>query len=134
MDKRLHAFLDCGTALCSYGDEEEPIGYLWYKHDTGIENVSYTGKDAHITQMGLYERYQRQGIGTKLINDACNRIKAAGGEYLYTDTYAFDNYQPMAFYVKNGFIPFSLLPGLGGKDSHGQVYFYKALFPEFENP
>ena len=121
------AFINFSTVLCAYGAEGNPIGYLWYQHDTGIEGVPFSGKDAHIIQMGLFDQYQRQGIGTALLNEACKRIQENGGECLYTDTYADDNYQPMCFYIKNRFIPIAYHIGLNGANDYGQVYFYKKL-------
>ena len=123
--RRIHAvFTDFGVALCAYTDDNDPIGYIWYKHDTGLEGVGFSGKYAHIVQMGLFEQYQRRGIGTALLNEACERIKAAGGECVYTDTYAAND-NSMSFYIKNKFTPVALLPGLNGVNDFGQVYMYK---------
>jgi ribosomal protein S18 acetylase RimI-like enzyme len=128
LHRKIHAtFIDFGIAICAYSDEGKPIGYLWYQHDTGIEGVAFSGKAAHIIQIGLYEQYQRQGIGTKLLNDVCRRIKKNGGECLYTDTYANDNDQPMIFYIKNNFIPIAYHIGLNGANDFGQVCLYKKL-------
>jgi ribosomal protein S18 acetylase RimI-like enzyme len=127
LNKKIHAsFEDFGTALCVYTDDGEAIGFLWYKHDSGMQGVSFSGKDAHIIQMGLYEKFQRQGIGTKLLEEACANIRANGGECLYTDTYAA-NWDSMVFYIKRSFIPVALLPGLDGMNSMGQVFLYRIL-------
>ncbi len=127
LDKKIHAsFVNFGTAICAYTDENEPIGYLWYQHDTGMQGVSFSGKDAHIIQMGLYEKFQRQGIGSKLLDEACKRIKKAGGECLYTDTYAAND-DSMIFYIKKKFIPVAYHPGEDGVHDLGQVYLYKVL-------
>ena len=128
INRKIHAtFVNFSVAICAYNDEKEPIGYLWYQHDTGIEDVAFSGKAAHIIQMGLYDKYYRQGIGTMLLDDVCQRIKENGGEYLYTDTYAYDNLQAMAFYIKNKFIPIAYHIGLNGTDEYGQVVMYKKL-------
>ena len=127
LDKKIHAsFVDFGIAICVYSDDDEPIGYLWYKHDTGMDGVSFSGKDAHILQFGLFEQFQNQGIGTKLLDDVCRRIKEAGGECLYTDTYAY-NVDAMIFYVKRKFIPVTYHMGENGVNDLGQVYFYRVL-------
>jgi ribosomal protein S18 acetylase RimI-like enzyme len=118
------SFIDYGAALCAFTDEGEPIGYIWYKHDTGLEGVRFSGKNASIIQMALFEKYQRQGIGTILLDAACQLIQSAGGECLYTDTYP-DNDDSMMFYIKNKFIPVALLPGLNGVKDKGQVFMYK---------
>lgn len=125
--RKMHAaFVDFGVALCAYTDEDEPIGFILYKHDPGLENVRFTGKDAHIIQFGLFDKFQRQGIGTKLLDEASHRIRNAGGECLYTDTYT-KNDDSMMFYIKRKFIPVALPPGLNGLDDEGQVFLYKKL-------
>jgi GNAT superfamily N-acetyltransferase len=127
LGRKIHAsFMDFGVALCAYTDEDEPIGYIWYKHDTGMEGVSFSGKNANILQMGLFDQFQRQGIGTKLLEEACCRIKSAGGECLYTDTYA-KNDDSMIFYIKRKFIPVAYHPGEDGINDLGQVYLYRIL-------
>jgi ribosomal protein S18 acetylase RimI-like enzyme len=123
----IHArFIDFGVALCAYTDDNEPIGYIWYKHDTGLEGERFSGKNASIIQFGLYDQFQRQGIGTKLLDEACKSIKSNGGECLYTDTYA-GNDDSMVFYIKRKFIPVALHPGEDGINDYGQVYLYKVL-------
>ena len=125
LHKKVHVhFVDFGVALCAYTDDKSPIGYIWYKHDTGLEGVVFTGKNASIIQMGLFDEFQRQGIGTKLLEEACKNIKAYGGECLYTDTYTA-NWDSMVFYIKRNFIPVALLPGLNGINDGGQVFLYK---------
>lgn len=125
--RKIHVtFQDFSVALCAYTDDEEPIGFFWYKHDTGLENVSFTGKDAHIISCGLFEPFQRQGIGTMLLNEMCKRIKDNGGECVYTDTYTAND-DSMIFYIKRGFIPVALLPGLNGIQDEGQVFMYRKV-------
>ena len=125
--KKIHVtFENFSIALCAYTDDNEPIGFFWYKHDTGIEGVSFSGKDAHIISCGLYEQFQRQGIGTVLLDEVCKRIKNNGGECLYTDTYAAND-DSMMFYIKRKFIPVALLPGLNGISDDGQVFMYKKV-------
>jgi len=128
LDRKIHAaFVNFGTAVCAYSDSGEPLGFLWYQHDTGIEGVSFSGKAAHIIQIGLYDHHQRKGIGTMLLGEVCNRIKQNGGECLYTDTYATDSREPIIFYIKNKFIPVAHLPGLNGVNDSGQFFLYKII-------
>ena len=127
VNRKIHVTFEAfSTALCAYTDENEPIGFFWYRHDTGLENVRFSGKDAHIISCGLFDKFQRQGIGTILLDEICKKIKANGGECLYTDTYTA-NWDSMVFYIKRGFIPVALLPGLNGIDDDGQVFLYRKL-------
>jgi len=125
--KKIHVtFENFSVALCAYADDDEPIGFFWYKHDIGLEGVSFSGKDAHIISCGLYEKFQRQGIGSMLLEEVCKRVKDNGGECLYTDTYAAND-ESMMFYIKSKFIPVALLPGLNGINDDGQVFLYRPL-------
>jgi len=73
--KKIHVtFENFSIALCAYTDDDEPSGFFWYKHDTGLEGVSFSGKDAHIISCGLYEKFQRQGIGSMLLEEVCKRV------------------------------------------------------------
>ena len=119
-------FDDFSVALCAYTEKDEPMGFFWYKHDTGLDGVSFSGKDAHIISCELHEKYQRQGFGTALLAEVCKRVKANGGECLYTDTYT-KNDDSMIVYIKWGFVPVALLPGLNGINDSGQVFMYKVL-------
>ena len=127
VQRKIHVtFEDFSVALCAYTDDNRPIGFFWYKHDTGLEGVSFSGKDAHIISCGLYEQFQRQGIGTLMLEEVCRRVKANGGECLYTDTYTAND-DSMIFYVKRKFVPVALLPGLNGIHDDGQVFLYRKL-------
>jgi len=125
--RRIHAkYENFSTVLCAYTDNGEPIGFYWYEHDPGLEGGSHCNKYAHIIQCGLFHKYRRQGIGTVLLNEVCDRVKKNGGEVLYTDTYAGSK-TALSFYIKSGFIPVAMHPGKHGFDDLGQVYLYKQL-------
>ena len=125
--RKIHVtFENFSVTLCVYIDEEEAIGFFWYGHDTGLEGVGFSGKDAHIISCGLLEKFKRQGIGTLLLNEVCKRIKTNGGECLYSDAYTAND-DSMMFYIKRKFIPVALLPGLNGLNDEGQVFMYKKL-------
>jgi ribosomal protein S18 acetylase RimI-like enzyme len=127
LNQKINAsFVDFGIALCAYTDEDEPIGYIFYKHDTGMDGVNISGKDAHIIQFGLYEKHRNKGIGTKLLDEACKNIKDNEGECLYTDTYSKNN-DSMIYYIKRGFIPIAYHLGENGINDLGQIYLYKIL-------
>jgi ribosomal protein S18 acetylase RimI-like enzyme len=127
LNRKINAsFIDFGIALCAYTDEDEPIGFIFYKHDTGIECVDFSGKNAQIIQFGLYEKYRNRGFGTKLLEEACKNIKNNNGECLYTDTYSKNN-DSMIYYIKRGFMPIAYHLGENGINDLGQIYFYKIL-------
>ncbi len=121
-----NSFNDYGVVLGAYDDSGIPLGFIWYKHDTGMDGVAYSGKCAHIKLFGLFDEYRNRGIGTDLLNTAYRLIKENGGECLYVDTY-LDNKEAIAYYVKRDFYPVTLLPGLNGLDDEPQVLLYKVL-------
>ena len=124
LNQKINAsFIDFGVVLCAYTMENEPIGYIFYKHDTGMEGVSFSCENANIIQIGLFEKFRNQGIGTKLLNEACKKIKSNNGRYLYTDTNSDNNVDTFIFYIKKGFIPI----GENGINGIEQIYFYKKL-------
>lgn len=127
LDKKIHVtFENFSTVTAIYTDDDVPMGYLWYYYDPGPAGVGCAGKYAHILQLGLYPAYQRQGAGSQLMAAVCRELQAQGAECLYTDTYT-DNVGGMVFYIKSGFLPVGLLPGLNGIHDDGQVYLYKVL-------
>jgi ribosomal protein S18 acetylase RimI-like enzyme len=127
LSRKLHvAFIDFGTALCAYTDNGEPMGYILYKHDTGLEGVDFTGKHAHIIHLGLHSQYRKQGACTKLLNEAIRKIKEQKGECIYAEVYAKDE-ETIIYYVKRGFIPIAYHLGENGKKDNGQIYLYREI-------
>lgn len=83
-------------------DDNEVVGFLALK----VHN-EYT---ADIYNLGVLERYHRQGIGHQLINECINYCKDKG--YIYLTVKTLDSsaeYEPYErtrkFYFKEGFIP-----------------------------
>lgn len=119
-------FLLGGKVMCAFSDKNEPLGFLFYQHDKGLENVCCFGKKAHIIMFEIKEAYRSQGIGKILLNKVCDSIKADGGECLYTDTYV-PNKRAIKFYGDNKFIPVAVHRGENGINDYGQLYLYKIL-------
>jgi ribosomal protein S18 acetylase RimI-like enzyme len=113
-------------AICLYGNEGEPVGFLFLQHDPGLENVRCFGRKGTIVMFGLFAPYRSQGLGVQLLREAERSLIERGGEFLYVDTYAA-NSGAIRFYVRNGFIPVAYHPGENGRGDHGQVYLYKEL-------
>lgn len=115
-----------GTAICSYSDEGEPLGFLLLVFDQGLEGVRCFGKKATIAMFGLFAKHRSKGMGASLLREAETYTKRNGGECVYVDTYA-NNSRAIQYYVKQGFIPVAYHPGENGLDDKGQVYLYKEL-------
>lgn len=119
-------FLLGGKVLACFSNDDEPVGFLFFQHDKGLENTCCFGKKAHIIMFEIKEKYRSMGIGRDLLSRVCEGIKAEGGECLYTDTYV-PNKRAIKFYVENDFVPVAVHHGENGIDDFGQIYLYKVL-------
>lgn len=113
-------------AICLYGDDMQPLGFLLLVYDAGLEGVRCFGKKGTIAMFGLFAEYRSQGLGSILLQEAETYLKSQGADCLYVDTYAF-NTGAIRYYTQHNFIPVALHPGDNGLDDLGQVYLYKAL-------
>ena len=127
LQRRIRAlYLSGGTAMCSYSDEDKPLGFLLLVFDAGLEDVRCFGKKATIAMFGLFPEYRSKGMGASLLREAEAYTRRNGGECVYVDTYA-SNSGAIRYYVKQGFTPVAYHPGENGLDDKGQVYLYKEL-------
>lgn len=123
---KIHSiFLLGGNVLAAY-KEAEPVGFIFYQHDRGLENECCFGKKADIIMFEIREKYRSQNIGKILLNKISASVKANGGACLYTDTYV-PNKRAIKFYIENDFIPVAVFPCVNGIDDDGQLYMYKVL-------
>lgn len=123
--KMSNSFSDYGSVLAAY-NEDVPLGFIWYQHDTGLQDVSFSGKYAKMLAFGVFDDYQNKGIGTALLKEACTIIKMNGGECFYTDTYQ-ENTEAMVYYLKRDFKLIANIPGLNGINDAPQILLYKIL-------
>lgn len=119
-------FLSGGKVLGAYEENGKPVGFIFYKHDKGLEGVSICGKKAVILMIEVVEEYRRKGIGKELIDRVCEEVRSNNAECLYTDTYAIDK-DAIKFYITNDFIPVAVHEGEYGFDDYGQLYLYRKL-------
>ena len=73
---------------------DELVGYLFAEYD---------GSFLHIMSFGIYPKYRRYGIGTKLINTTKNIAKTQKNINALSLNVHADNKEGIIFYDKNGF-------------------------------
>ena len=126
LKKRVHSiYLMGGMSLCVY-ENGNPLGFLLYQHDLGLEGVCCFGKVARIMMFALADESRGKGLGKQLLAKVCQKVKEAGADCIYTDTYAL-NSGAINFYLNNGFIQVGVHEGENGIDDAGQLYLYKVL-------
>lgn len=79
-----------------------------------------------VIQMGTSKGFRNKGCGSKLLNYAKDYAKGQGVYCMYMHTYAGD-YDVIAFYGKNGFIPVGTLPDVYGPKDEGMLYMRKII-------
>jgi ribosomal protein S18 acetylase RimI-like enzyme len=118
--------LNNGIALGLYSEKNEPMGFILFEYDKGLENVRCMGKKVTIKMLGLFEQYRSKNFGGLLLAEMENMLKNSVCECIYVDTYAKD-IGAIRYYVKSGFIPIANHPGEHGIDDEGQIYLYKKI-------
>lgn len=84
--------------------EEFIGGHLWILHEHGKCCLHWYNDDkqtAYITSLHVVFEYRKQGIGTKLINDAINEAKKRG--YKFACLKAFNKSWIIKWYRRLGF-------------------------------
>lgn len=121
-------YINGGKALCVFTDDNEPVGFIYLLHDTGLENVDCFGKKSSIAMFETRSKFRSKGYGKALLSEAEKYLREQGAECLYTDTTDDpDDRRALTFYVKNGFTPVGLHPCENGKNDMPQCYLFKYL-------
>ena len=113
-----------GKFFVSLNEEQDPIGFIVLMMDKGLEGDNCFGHYTHIFDFMIREKYQRQGYGKDLLTFAENKSIEMGAYCIYVATYA-GNDTSMTYYIKNGFVPVSMLPDIYGPNDQGDVYLRK---------
>jgi GNAT superfamily N-acetyltransferase len=126
--KRIHSLYSRGAMFFAYHDpkDEANYGIISVLHEEAPEGINQLGYRAEVTQIGVSKSSRRTGIGSILLKHAERWVKERGGYCLFIMTYAED-YDVIAFYGKNGFIPVATLPDVYGPDWEGNVFLRKIL-------
>jgi len=112
--------------LAYYNDSKEPIGFISILHEKPPAGIDVLGMRAEVMQIGVFPAFRRKGYGSILLKAGEEFAKSSGAYCLYIMTYAED-YDVIAFYGKNGFVPVASLPDTYGPDLEGNLFMRKVL-------
>lgn len=91
-----------------------------------INESLFEPNNSELKDIGTYRQFRKQGYGSQLLA-YCEEISKDNNVYcMYMCTYARE-YNNIAFYGKNGFVPVANLPDIHGAGDEGQVYMRKRL-------
>ncbi|WP_409344437.1 GNAT family N-acetyltransferase [Paenibacillus sp. MBLB4367] len=122
---RLH-YLRGVKFFAYYIDGERPAGLVAVLHEEAPEGIPALGMRAEVLDIGVYPEYRRQGYGSVLLQYAENYLRDKGVYCMFMMAYAED-YDVIAFYGKNGFVPVATLPDTYGPQWEGNVFLRKLL-------
>lgn len=126
LDNKLKLLVLRGTKFLAYRMDSEPIGFISVLHEKPPAGIEVLGMRAEVMQIGVFPAFRRKGYGSILLKAGEEYAKSKGAYCLYIMTYAED-YDVIAFYGKNGFIPVASLPDTYGPDLEGNLLMRKVL-------
>lgn len=88
----------------------------------GISSILYCWKCLHVDILWVDEKYQRSGLGSKLLNEVEKVAKQKGCCLVELDTFDF---QAKDFYIKHGYEVFGVLDHC--PEGHKRYYLKKSL-------
>lgn len=109
-----------------FNDVGEPLGIIAILIDEPPEGINNSYNSCEVIQMGTSKEVRNRGYGSKLLNYAEEYAKHKNVYCMYMHTYAAD-YDVIAFYGKNGFIPVGMLPDVYGPKNEGMLYMRKVI-------
>ena len=104
-----------GKFYALYSSEGLPLGLYCLLIEDHPARQGY----AEILDLGVVESHRRQGIGSRLLQDAERKSKASSVYCVYLSTYAGDA-GAIAFYRHSEYTRVAELPGLNGTDDEGR--------------
>ncbi|MCD9020947.1 GNAT family N-acetyltransferase [Cohnella silvisoli] len=120
--------LDRGARFFAYHDPlyVKQFGIIAVLHEEAPEGSDALVARAEVLIIGVSKQARRRGIGSILLKHAEEFAKERGAYCLFMMTYAED-YDVIAFYGKNGFIPVATLPDVYGQTLEGNVFLRKII-------
>lgn len=109
-----------------YNEGNEPIGFITILHEKPPEGIEVLGMRAEVLEIGVFPNFRRQGYGSILLKAGEEYARSLGVYCMFMMTYAED-YDVIAFYGKNGFIPVATLPDTYGPNLEGNLFMRKIL-------
>lgn len=126
--RRINRHYQRGAMFYAYHEigQEDAYGIIAVLHEEAPPGIPALGARAEVLDIGVSKRHRRKGIGSILLRQAEKIARSRGAYCLFMLTYAED-YDVIAFYGKNGFIPVATIPDVFGPHDEGNVVLRKIV-------
>ncbi|MEJ2792713.1 GNAT family N-acetyltransferase [Iodobacter sp. LRB] len=125
LQQKTDQLLYCKTRFFGiYTVDKTAAGIASVRIDLRPPGVCNNWHSAEIMQIGVRADLKHKGYGTQLLQYIQGQLDAV--YCLYLHTYPAD-YDVIAFYGKNGFMPVGLVPDFYGPELEGKLYLRKVL-------
>ncbi|MDO3411174.1 GNAT family N-acetyltransferase [Saccharibacillus sp. CPCC 101409] len=126
--RRIHLNYARGAHYIALHDDDNPeaFGIVSVLHEPAPPGIEAWGARAEILQIGVNRSCRRAGIGSRLLAAAERFARDRGVYCLFLMTYGED-YDVIAFYGKNGYIPVASIPDVFGPGTEGNLVLRKVV-------
>ncbi|WP_148715732.1 GNAT family N-acetyltransferase [Chitinolyticbacter meiyuanensis] len=129
LQTRVDKLLYCGAFFFAmFSDYNRPCAIASVLIDERPIELGGHWQSAEIMQMAVSEELRKQGHGSRLIQHICMEMQKQRVYSISLHTYPAD-YDVIAFYGKNDFMPCGLVPDHYGPNLEGKLYLRKVLLP-----
>jgi GNAT superfamily N-acetyltransferase len=127
LEKRIDRLYYSGAKFFGGFDEVgSPVGIITILIDEAPEGINDGFNSCEVIEMGVIKGIRNKGYGSQLLKHAEKYAKGKSVYCMYMHTYAGD-YDVIAFYGKNGFVPVGMLPDVYGPKNEGMIYLRKVI-------
>ncbi|BCL77025.1 hypothetical protein JHS3_27610 [Jeongeupia sp. HS-3] len=125
--QRIDRLLYCGAQYFAIlAEDNSPYAIASVLIDERPIELGGHWQSAELMQMAVAAELRKQGYGSQLLQYICAEMKTHRVYSLNLHTYPAD-YDVIAFYGKNGFMPCGLVPDHYGPELEGKLYLRKVL-------
>ncbi|MEK5396404.1 GNAT family N-acetyltransferase [Paenibacillus sp. FSL K6-2859] len=126
--RRIQSHFQRGALFYGYHENEQcdAFGIVAVLHEEAPIGIPALGARAEVLDIGVSKEHRRKGIGGILLQHVEKVVKSRGAYCLLMLTYAED-FDVIAFYGKNGFVPVATIPDVFGPGAEGNTILRKIL-------
>jgi ribosomal protein S18 acetylase RimI-like enzyme len=124
---KIDRLLYCGAQYFGiFSTHGKPLGIASVLVEPRPADLCGGWQSAEIMQIAVVETERKQGLGSYLLQAIEAHVRELRVSCLYLHTYPAD-FDVIAFYGKNGFMPTGLVPDFYGPGLEGKLYLRKVL-------
>lgn len=109
-----------------FNEAGNPLGLITILIDEFPEGINEGCNSCEVIEMGVINGRRDKGYGSELLKHIEEYAKEKNVYCMYMHTYAGD-YDVIAFYGKNGYVPVGMLPDVYGPKNEGMLYMRKII-------